>query len=61
MNEAQQIGKKIRLLEEELYTIQEKCKHLMVEKVPKPDTGHYDICGDWYECFCPECLKRWNQ
>jgi len=60
MNESQQIVKKIRLLEEELYNIQEKCLHLMVEKIPShynPSDGDYCIGN---ECFCPECLKRWK-
>jgi hypothetical protein len=41
---------------------QDECQHENVVKIPKGDGGsYYDPPSYWYECFCPDCAKRWSE
>ena len=62
-NEMQRIVKEIEKLRVEEKSIQEACQHPDVEKVAGSNTGNYDPSSDryWYDCNCPDCLKRWTE
>lgn len=50
-------------LKGELASLQKKCKHPVVSKVYRADTGNYDPSCDsyWIDCHCLNCDKRWSE
>lgn len=56
-----QIDKEILALNQKRDRIQERCKHLKVEKSHHADTGNYDPRDNSYwTCFhCLNCDKKW--
>lgn len=55
------IEQKIKKYTDALKELQGNCAHFSAEKTAKSDTGNWCKQDDsyWYECFCPECGKRW--
>ena len=51
------------LIRERMVINQKNCKHPMVEKTNRSDTGNYDPGCDsyWKDCYCPDCGKRWRE
>jgi hypothetical protein len=57
------IEEQLKLVKNQLSSLQESCPHPDVMKLPKADTGNWDRGQDsyWYECSCFDCGKRWTE